>query len=345
MNLLARPLTDLSFVVVDVETTGFSTKSDRIVEVAIAQLRGGRLDGLLIDSLVDPQRDVGPTHIHGVTAEMVQGAPKFAQLAPGVAAALRRGIVIGHNLSFDLRFLDAEATSAGVGPLTDLPRICTLSLARRLFRREFDSYKLEALCARFGLTNERAHSAAGDALVTAQLWALLLAEATRQGVRTLGDLVHTAGGWDVPSDHELPVVPQLPRARAVGALPERRGSCISQQRVADLLAIPRAERRALCRPPRRLEASKSSELRVVGAGRSVCMTGAFAGPRGGGLRREEVKAYAEKAGFRVCESVTKKLDLLVVADPNTASGKAKKARKYGIEIVAEPVFWREVGLA
>jgi DNA polymerase-3 subunit epsilon len=53
---------------------------------------------------------------------------------------------------------------------------------------------------------------------------------------------------------------------------------------------------------------------------------------------------AVKKGLRVLPSVTKKLDLLVVADPNTQSGKAKKARQYGIRIVHEPVFWRALGV-
>jgi DNA polymerase-3 subunit epsilon len=53
---------------------------------------------------------------------------------------------------------------------------------------------------------------------------------------------------------------------------------------------------------------------------------------------------ASKKGLQVMPSVTKKLDLLVVADPNTQSGKANKARQYGIRIVHEPVFWRVLGL-
>ena len=53
---------------------------------------------------------------------------------------------------------------------------------------------------------------------------------------------------------------------------------------------------------------------------------------------------AADAGLRVMERVTKKLDMLVVADPASQSGKAKKAREYGIRILAEPVFWRLLGL-
>lgn len=432
MDLLARPLTDLPFVVVDVETTGLRPKNDRIVEVAVADLRAGKLDGLLIDTLVDPERDVGPTHVHGVTAEMVQGAPKFREVAPAVSAALRQGIVVGHNLPFDLRFLDAESTAAGVGPLGSVPRLCTLSLARRLFPRA-GSYQLEALCSRLGLSNRQAHSAAGDAVVTAELLDLLLAEAMHRGARSFGDLVQLGPQQPrlvpVVERTPLPAVPQRPRSRVRSSMGHRRGAFMSRlvaarsdgsrhdgcedldtylelldrvlrdrmidlaeretpsrvvaewnlngvdlerahrtyleglaaaawsdgtvtdteredlERVADLVAIPRDELSALARPGRPRTDSRPRSLQSVGRGRSVCMTGAFAGPRGGGMQRHDAETYAEQAGFKVSKGVTKKLDLLVVADPNTTSVKARKARKYGIEVVAESVFWRELGLA
>jgi DNA polymerase-3 subunit epsilon len=49
-------------------------------------------------------------------------------------------------------------------------------------------------------------------------------------------------------------------------------------------------------------------------------------------------------GLIVVPSVTKKLDLLVVADPNTQSGKTKKARQYGIRVIHEPTLWRLLGI-
>jgi DNA polymerase-3 subunit epsilon len=63
------------------------------------------------------------------------------------------------------------------------------------------------------------------------------------------------------------------------------------------------------------------------------------------ISREIAEQFAAKKGLRVMTSVTKKLDLLVVADPNTQSGKAKKARQYGTRIVHEPVFWRSLGIS
>ena len=56
------------------------------------------------------------------------------------------------------------------------------------------------------------------------------------------------------------------------------------------------------------------------------------------------ESLAADAGLGVVQGVTKKLDILVVANPASLSGKAKKARAYGIRIVAEPVFWQLLGL-
>jgi DNA polymerase-3 subunit epsilon len=80
-------------------------------------------------------------------------------------------------------------------------------------------------------------------------------------------------------------------------------------------------------------------------GKAVCFTGECSCCiRGQLITREMAEQLAVNKGLSVLPSVTKKLDLLVVADPNTQSGKAKKARQYGIRIVHEPVFWRSLGV-
>jgi DNA polymerase-3 subunit epsilon len=81
------------------------------------------------------------------------------------------------------------------------------------------------------------------------------------------------------------------------------------------------------------------------SGKSVCFTGEFGCSVGGQLMtREQSEQIAISKGLIVKSSVTKKLDMLIVADPNTQSGKAKKARQYGIRIIHEPIFWRLLGI-
>jgi len=80
-------------------------------------------------------------------------------------------------------------------------------------------------------------------------------------------------------------------------------------------------------------------------GMSVCFTGELqCQHRGQRISRELAEELASKAGLIVATSVTKNCDLLVLADPQSQSGKAKKARKYGIRIMHEPVFWKAIGI-
>lgn len=82
------------------------------------------------------------------------------------------------------------------------------------------------------------------------------------------------------------------------------------------------------------------------SGKSVCFTGELQSSlHGEPLTRPVAQRLAERAGLVPVNGVTKKLDLLVVADPDTQSGKARKARRYGTRIVAEKAFWRMIGVA
>lgn len=76
----------------------------------------------------------------------------------------------------------------------------------------------------------------------------------------------------------------------------------------------------------------------------MCFTGALRCRIGGELvTREVASQLAQAAGLSILTGVSKKLDLLVVADPETLSGKAKKAREYGTRILADAVFFRMIG--
>jgi len=80
-------------------------------------------------------------------------------------------------------------------------------------------------------------------------------------------------------------------------------------------------------------------------GMSVCFTGELACTHcGRPITREVAEELATQAGLQVVQAVTKRLDILVVGDPDTQSGKAKKARHYAIRILHEPVFWSAIGV-
>ena len=117
---------------------------------------------------------------------MVRHAPRFAELAERLLAVLSGRIFVAHNARFDWNFLSAELRRSRDLTL-DGTRLCTVRLARRLVRG-VRSCGLDNLCRFFGFNNRARHRAGGDALVTAELLARLLALAREEGARPLQDL-------------------------------------------------------------------------------------------------------------------------------------------------------------
>jgi DNA polymerase-3 subunit epsilon len=172
------------FAVVDIETTGFSPiVGDRIVEIAIVRVGG---DGSTVDeyvTLVNPLRDIGPTHVHGITQEDVEHAPMFTEVVGDVLARLAGVIFVGHNARYDRDFLAAELSAAGIF-LPAIPSLCTLKLGYRL-HPELGNHRLATCCEAAGIDHPSAHSAIDDARVTAALLSCYLAEAQEVGIATL----------------------------------------------------------------------------------------------------------------------------------------------------------------
>ena len=166
------------YTVVDVETTGLSpTAHDRILELGVVYVSN---QGVIQDrwsTLINPQRDVGPTRVHGISASDVAGAPIFTEVAPYLLRAIAGRVVVAHNASFDLRFLADELIQAGV-PLTDLPLVgvCTMQWSSHYVSGT--SRRLIDCCRASGISLENAHSASADALAAAQLLSFYL-EAAR----------------------------------------------------------------------------------------------------------------------------------------------------------------------
>lgn len=181
-------LDDCAFAVVDVETTGMRAGfGDRITEIAVAVLHGGRRE-IVFESLVNPERPIprGICAISNITDEMVRHAPRFAELAERLLAALAGRVFVAHNARFDWNFVSAELRRSRDLTL-DGSRLCTVRLARRLVKG-VRSCGLDNLCRFFGFQNGARHRAAGDALVTAELLSRLLSLARAEGARTLQDL-------------------------------------------------------------------------------------------------------------------------------------------------------------
>lgn len=174
------------FAVIDVETTGFASQDDdRVVEIAVVHCDpAGRVTGRWT-TLVDAGRDPGPTHVHGLTAKELAGAPAFADLIDWLAELTAGRVVVAHNAPFDLAFLAAEHERADV----DAPgwaSLCTLELTALVGLSSARSLQECCAAAHIGITG--AHSALGDAEATAGLLGHCLDLARQQGITELGGL-------------------------------------------------------------------------------------------------------------------------------------------------------------
>ena len=113
---LGTPLHQVTFVVVDVETTGGSPAGASLTEVAAARYRGGELLGTY-QTLVRPDERIPPfiTALTGISDAMVADAPRVGEMLPSFLEFVGGSVLVGHNLRFDLSFLDHALLADGPG--------------------------------------------------------------------------------------------------------------------------------------------------------------------------------------------------------------------------------------
>lgn len=418
MTLLNRPI-----AVVDVETTGlFPFRQDRVIEIAVVVLGEGGAVVREFVSLVNPERDIGPSRIHGITSSDVLHAPRFEEIASDIVDVLQSVVgIAAHNARFDRQFLECEFGRLGIN-LPKLFTICTMELV--------GGGKLEQCCADYGVQRDgSAHHALSDARAAAGLL-----------LRALEDQPEIAGSlaqlnpvqWPkVPFPRKAPVTRadairqrQQPSSYVQRLLARRSEHALSDAAEGAVIAygalldraledrqIDEQESEALIETAKRwglsaaqieqahvgymhqlaiaavadgsVSAAERADLKQVAqllgqnsestdalideattrlsevsigtasshqpsvglAGKRVCFTGELMGRIDGQLiTRERAEEFAARAGLHVLGTVTKQCDLLVVADPNTQSGKAVRARKYGIRVLHEMAFWKAIGV-
>ena len=189
---LDTPLFDVTFVVIDLETTGTAPGQSRIIEVGAAKFRGGECLGTF-QTLVNPGdggEGVPPfvVLLTGITEALVLPAPPIENVLPSLLEFLGDGVLVGHNLSFDTSFLDAELVASGRLPLTH-HRVDTLALARLLVGDEVADRRLATLARLFRTATQPSHRALDDVLATAGVLHCLLERAGCLDVLTLDDLL------------------------------------------------------------------------------------------------------------------------------------------------------------
>jgi DNA polymerase-3 subunit epsilon len=168
-NVLSQPL-----VFVDIETTGGSHFTSRVLEVGVVRVEAGRVVRKY-QTLLQPGEPIPEwiSALTGITNEDVDGAPRFEQVAADLAEIMDGAIFVAHNVRFDYGFLKMEFGRLSVPFRPQL--LCTVRLSRRLFPG-FKSHKLQSLIERHGLTAPARHRAYDDAHCLWQFFQLCLAE-------------------------------------------------------------------------------------------------------------------------------------------------------------------------
>lgn len=183
-----RPLAELVYTVFDTETTGLDPSAgDEIVSISAVRIVNGRLlRQESFDQLVDPRRPLSKAsvRIHGITPAMLEGQPTIGEVLPRFARFAEDTILVGHNVAFDMRFLQLKERETGqrfVQPVLD-----TLLLSA-VVHPNLREHELEANASRLGIAIVGRHTSLGDAIVTAEIFIKLLPLLAAQGIVTLKD--------------------------------------------------------------------------------------------------------------------------------------------------------------
>lgn len=156
------------FAVLDFETTGLSPVGDRVIEVGLIKVNEEGRPVAFFQRLINPERPVGATHIHGITDADIANAPTFSEISEELIKRLRTHVIVGHNLGFDMSFLDSELGRVGLYIPSEYPTICTYQSAKVLLPG-LERHRLKDCAEALGLENQGGHRALKDAGMTAGL--------------------------------------------------------------------------------------------------------------------------------------------------------------------------------
>ena len=186
-NIPPQPLSSLTWVVVDVETTGGPPPHHRITEIAAVIVKDGEIQEVF-ETLVNPERSIPPfvSRLTNITWQMVKNAPKFEAIVPDLLQKLEGNVFVAHNAQYDWSFLSHEIQRAS-GARISGNQLCTVRLARRLLPH-LPKRSLDYVANYFGIEISGRHRAAGDAIATARCLVRLLDEAANRGCTTWEDL-------------------------------------------------------------------------------------------------------------------------------------------------------------
>ncbi|MDU2108390.1 DNA polymerase III subunit alpha [Clostridium sp.] len=177
---------DTTYCVLDLETTGFSPRLEKITEIGVMKYQ----DGKVIDKFscfVNPEKSIPPrvVEVTGITDDMVRNAETIDKVFPKLLEFIKDSVLVAHNAEFDVGFLRHVAKELGYE--FDFTYLDTLSLAYELFP-EYKTYKLGRIAKNLGIKVDVAHRALDDVDTTVKVFKVMLDMLNERGVNTLEDI-------------------------------------------------------------------------------------------------------------------------------------------------------------
>ncbi|WP_455223046.1 3'-5' exonuclease [Kaarinaea lacus] len=173
-KIIKQTIEETRFVVIDTETTGFQAYSqDEIVSIALLELNGMENTGREFKTLINPERSIpeSSTKIHGLRDEDVADAPSLSNALPEIMAFISNGVLVGHHVNFDIRFLNKRLQKLAGCSLQN-PWVDTMLLYLELTGK-MGHYCLEDVAKAAGVEISERHTAYGDATTALNIFVVL----------------------------------------------------------------------------------------------------------------------------------------------------------------------------
>uniref|UniRef100_UPI000838C9C8 DEDD exonuclease domain-containing protein n=1 Tax=Kribbia dieselivorans TaxID=331526 RepID=UPI000838C9C8 len=224
---LGTPLSEVTFVVVDLETTGGNPRDCGITEIGAVKVRAGEVLGEF-QTFVNPGEPI-PAFIQtltGITNAMVAGAPRLATALPAFLDFTGDAVLVAHNAGFDVGFLKAGASALDLR-WPGYKVLDTVTLARQLVSRDdAPNHKLSSLAALFGATVTPNHRALQDARATVDVLHGLIERVGNQGVHTFEELQSYSGRVSPATRRKRHLADDLPNSPGVYMFKDERGDIL-----------------------------------------------------------------------------------------------------------------------
>ncbi|MDQ4065511.1 MAG: DEDD exonuclease domain-containing protein [Actinomycetota bacterium] len=261
---LGTPLSEVTFCVVDLETTGGSPATSEITEIGACKVRRGEVVGTL-QTLVQPREPV-PAFIRlltGISDDMLVDAPPIETVLPSFLEFVRGCVLVAHNARFDISFLNAALRRAGYDRLPHKV-IDTANLARKVVGSEVPNSRLATLATFLRCAHQPCHRALPDVLATIDVLHYLIERVAGFGITTLEDLAAASATRMDGTFHKITLADGLPRGIGVYRFIGATGNTLYVGKATDIrtrvrsyfYGDPRRKIRDLLRETQRIDAQR-----------------------------------------------------------------------------------------